>query len=125
MGILKKRLEEKKGAWIEELHGVIWAYRTIVKTSIRETPFALAYDNEVVILVEVGMPSHRTQHFNVEQSVRALDASLDLLEEKRDDVETRAASNIKKMEQYFNKIVKPKVLQNRRFGLEEGKLSPR
>lgn len=43
LSILKKRLEDRNGKWVEELPGVLWAYRTIVKTATGETPFALTY----------------------------------------------------------------------------------
>ena len=41
--IIKTRLEGVKGVWPDELPGVLWAYRTTVKTPTRETPFKLAY----------------------------------------------------------------------------------
>lgn len=36
-------METKRGAWAEELLGVLWAYRTTVKTPTGETLFAMAY----------------------------------------------------------------------------------
>nr|XP_009760289.1 PREDICTED: uncharacterized protein LOC104212653 [Nicotiana sylvestris] len=36
---LKKSLEATKGKWPEELPGVLWAYRTMTKSSRGETPF--------------------------------------------------------------------------------------
>ena len=41
-GSIKKRLEEAKGRWPEELRQVLWAYRTTAQTSIGHTPFSLA-----------------------------------------------------------------------------------
>ena len=40
---LKTKLEDLKGKWVEYLPEVLWAYRTIHKSAIRETPFALAF----------------------------------------------------------------------------------
>ncbi|RVX22133.1 Gag-Pol polyprotein [Vitis vinifera] len=40
---LKKRLEQAKGKWVEELPGVLWAYRTTPGRLTGNTPFALAY----------------------------------------------------------------------------------
>lgn len=124
---IEEKLEENKGAWTKELPEVIWGYKT------GETHFALVYNNEAVIQFEVGMLSHRTQHFNVKQSMRALYESLGLPKEKRDGEETRAITNKKKTEQYFNKRVKLRSLKIRDLVVketgvttaEEGKLSPR
>jgi len=37
---LKRRLEEAKGSWPEELPHVLWAYRTTPHSTTKETPFA-------------------------------------------------------------------------------------
>lgn len=36
---LKKRLDEAKGKWMDELPHVLWAYRTTLRRSMSETPF--------------------------------------------------------------------------------------
>nr|KYP71446.1 Pol polyprotein [Cajanus cajan] len=36
---LKKRLGDSKGAWVEELLEVLWAYRCTPQSATRETPF--------------------------------------------------------------------------------------
>ena len=53
--IIKTRPEGAKGVWPNELPGVLSAYRTIVRTPTRETPFKLAYGSEAVIPAEVRM----------------------------------------------------------------------
>ena len=58
---LKRRLRKAKGAWADELPGVLWSYRTTARTPTGETPFALAYGSEVVIHVETGIQSLRYQ----------------------------------------------------------------
>lgn len=62
--IINKKIpaSDTKGEWVEELPGVLWAYRTTVKTPMSETPFTLAFRSEAVDLVEVGLPKHRTSH---------------------------------------------------------------
>ena len=62
--IIKTRLDDAKGAWPEELPNVLWAYRTIARTSTGETPFRLTYGTEAVILVEVGVTSIRQGTFS-------------------------------------------------------------
>ena len=38
---LKKRLDDAKGRWVEELPHVLWTYRTTPRRSTGETPFAM------------------------------------------------------------------------------------
>ncbi|RVW72067.1 hypothetical protein CK203_054797 [Vitis vinifera] len=56
---LKKRLEQAKGKWVEELPGVLWAYRTTPGRPTGNSPFALAYGMDVVIPTEIGFPTIR------------------------------------------------------------------
>nr|CAN77519.1 hypothetical protein VITISV_033068 [Vitis vinifera] len=58
---LNKRLEEPRGKWVDELPGVLWAYRTTNRRPTRVTSFALAYGMEVVIPIEIGLPT-RTKY---------------------------------------------------------------
>ena len=46
---LKKRLDSAKGKWVEELPGVLWAYRTTARKPTDISPFALTYGMEAVI----------------------------------------------------------------------------
>ena len=57
--IIKTQLEGAKGVWPDELRGVLWAYRTTMRTLTGETPFKLAYGSKAVIPAEVHMTSHR------------------------------------------------------------------
>ena len=57
--ILKTRLEGAKGVWLDELPGVLWAYKTTVRTPTGETPFKMAYRSEAVIPAEVHMANNR------------------------------------------------------------------
>ena len=52
-------MDDAKGAWLEELPSVLWAYKTAVRTPIGETPFKLTYGTEAVISVKVGVASIR------------------------------------------------------------------
>ncbi|KAF5465658.1 hypothetical protein F2P56_015641 [Juglans regia] len=82
LGILRKKFGIKKGEWTKELPGVLWAYRTTVKTPTGEIPFTLAFGNEAVAPVEVGLPIYWTSYFNQAENNEALEEHLDLLEEK-------------------------------------------
>ncbi|GKC31396.1 reverse transcriptase domain-containing protein [Tanacetum coccineum] len=54
---IKARLGEDNRNWLEEVLHVLWAHRTMIKTSNGDTLFSLTYDTEAVIPVKIGMPS--------------------------------------------------------------------
>ena len=87
MKIIKTRLEGAKGIWPGELLGVLWAYRTTVKTPTGETPFKLAYGSEAVIPAEVRMASHRVKEYQAEENEVQLHLNLDLINGVRTDAE--------------------------------------
>ena len=62
--IIKAKLDNAKGAWLEELPNILWAYRTTARTPTGETPFRLTYGTEVVIPIEVGVTNIRRKVFN-------------------------------------------------------------
>nr|GEY58763.1 reverse transcriptase domain-containing protein [Tanacetum cinerariifolium] len=57
---IKERLGERNKNWVEELPHVLWAHRTMIKSSHVDTPFSLTYGTEAVIPAEIGMPTYRT-----------------------------------------------------------------
>uniref|UniRef100_A0A2N9I3H5 Uncharacterized protein n=1 Tax=Fagus sylvatica TaxID=28930 RepID=A0A2N9I3H5_FAGSY len=81
---IKRKLEEAKGKWVEELPSVLWTHRTTARKSTGETPFALAYGVKAVIPLEVDIPTTQTTDFTVETNEDNLRKDLDLLEERRD-----------------------------------------
>ncbi|GJZ59213.1 reverse transcriptase domain-containing protein [Tanacetum coccineum] len=85
---IKARLGKKNKNWLEEISHVLWAHRTMIKFSNRETPFSLTYGTKAVIPVEIGMPTLRTAEVDMIKNDEALEINLDLLEEKK-----RAGSN--------------------------------
>ena len=87
--LIKARLERAKGAWLEELPWVLWAYRTTARTPTGETPFKLAFGTEVVIPAEIGVSSFRQAHYDEGINNDRLRLSLDCLAEVRDKVALR------------------------------------
>ena len=53
---LKKCPHSAKGKWVEELPGVLWAYRTTSRKLIRESPFALTYRIKAIIPMKSRCP---------------------------------------------------------------------
>ncbi|GJU90799.1 reverse transcriptase domain-containing protein [Tanacetum coccineum] len=103
---IKARLEEKSKDWIEELPHVLWAHRTMIKSSNGETPFSLTYGTEAVIPAEIGMPTLRTAEMDQAKNNEALGINLDLIEERREQAAIQEAKSKKKMEKYYNSRVR-------------------
>nr|GEY56904.1 reverse transcriptase domain-containing protein [Tanacetum cinerariifolium] len=80
---IKARLDKRRKNWLEEISHVLWAHRTMIKSSNGETPFSLMYGAKAVIPVEIGMPTLRTTEVDVIKNDKALRVILDLLEEKK------------------------------------------
>ena len=94
---LKTKLEDIKGKWVEYLPEVLWAYRTTRKSATRETPFALAFGTKAVAPVEIELKHNE----------EALRLNLDLLDEKRDQVQKRTKDYQRKTARYYDQKVKP------------------
>lgn len=60
-----------------------------MKTLTGESPFALTYGSEVVVLVEIGIPSYRVKNYNEEPNNKGLEEHLDPVEETREEAEVR------------------------------------
>ena len=90
VGNIRRNLEEKKGGWLEELLKVVWAQRTTKKKAIDESTLALVFGTEVVLPIEVGLPTLMTLVAKkVEENQRQLTRNLDLLEEVRECAQIR------------------------------------
>ncbi|GJS86224.1 reverse transcriptase domain-containing protein [Tanacetum coccineum] len=81
---IKARLDERSKVWIGELSHILWAHRTMIKSSNGETPFSLTYGTKAVIPAEIGMPTLRTAEVDLTKNDEALKINLDLIEEKRE-----------------------------------------
>nr|GEW84006.1 reverse transcriptase domain-containing protein [Tanacetum cinerariifolium] len=67
---IKARLDTKSKNWIEELPHVLWAHRTLIKSSNEDTPLSLTYETETVIPAEIGMPTLRTTKVDSVQTMK-------------------------------------------------------
>ncbi|GJU74797.1 reverse transcriptase domain-containing protein [Tanacetum coccineum] len=103
---IKACLGEGNKNWIEELPHVLWAHRTMIKSSHGETPFSLTYDTEAVIPVEIGMPTYRTAKVDTVHNDEELRLNLDLLEEKQERAAICEAKSKMKMTKYYNARVR-------------------
>ena len=82
---LKKRLDEAKGRWVEELPHVLWTYKTTPRKSTGETPFSMTYGAEAVIPLKSDFPTIRSSAFTSNGNNELLKRNLDLIEERREN----------------------------------------
>ncbi|GJW68056.1 reverse transcriptase domain-containing protein [Tanacetum coccineum] len=120
--------------FVEEVPHVLWAHRTIIKTSNGDTSFSLTYDTKAVIPVEIGVPSLRCAEINQAENDEGLLLNLDILEEIREKAAIREAKSKSKMEKYYNAKVRSMAFRPGDFvyrsneasnAKESGKLGPK
>ena len=107
---MKKRLDDAKDKWVEELPHVLWTYRTTPHRSTGETPFSMTYGAEAVIPLETSFPTLRTSSFNPKDNDKQLTRSLDLIEEKRENAMVQLAYYQQKLKQGYDANVKLRPL---------------
>ncbi|KAL2253104.1 UNVERIFIED_CONTAM: hypothetical protein Sindi_0105100 [Sesamum indicum] len=108
---LKTRLEGAKGAWVEELPGVLWAYRTTPRTATGETPFCLVYGSEAVILAEIGEETARVTQYEAEGNSQERSFDLTVIEEGRDRAYAKILRYKSMMTRNYNRRVRLRSFQ--------------
>ena len=108
MKIIKTRLKGVKRVWPDEFPGVLWAYRTTVRTPTEETPFKLTYGSETVIPAEVHMANHRVMMYQEKDNTEQLRLNLDLIDEVRTNANERIAKYKNLMARQHDAMVKPR-----------------
>ena len=109
---LKKRLEQAKGKWVEELSGVLWAYRTTPGRPTGNTSFALAYDMDAIIPTEIGLPTIRTEAGRQDDANAELRRNLDWADEVRETASIRMADYQQRASAHYNRKARPKSFKN-------------
>ena len=108
---LKKRLDSTRGKWVDELPRVLWAYRTIACKPTGISPFVIPYGLKAIILTEISMPTIQTnipEQGNVDLMIK----DLDTIDELRESAAIRIASYQCRLENSYNKRVKPRTFQS-------------
>lgn len=85
---LKKKLEEAKGRWVDELPHVLWTYHTTPRRSTREIPFSMTYGLEAIIPTKNGFSTIRSDQF---LDIKIFSLDLDLVVERREVAMVRLA----------------------------------
>ena len=107
---LKKRLDDAKEKWVEELLHVFWTYRTTPCRSTGETLFSMTDGAEVVIPSKTGFPTLKTSSFNPSDNNGLLEKSLDFIEERRESAMVQLANCQQKLKQGYDANVKLRPL---------------
>ena len=100
--------------WHEMLPFALHGYRTTACTSIGVTPYSLVYGMEVVLPIEVKIPSLRIMKdagLNEEDWIQTRLDQLNLIDEKRLTVVCHGQMYQKRMIKSFNKKVRRQVYQ--------------
>ena len=88
---LKKKLDDVKEKWVEELSHVLRTYRTTPRRSTGEAPFSMTYGAEAVIPLETDFPMLRTSSSNPSDNNGLLEKSLDFIEKMRENAMVQLA----------------------------------
>nr|XP_048321717.1 uncharacterized protein LOC125419555 [Ziziphus jujuba var. spinosa] len=84
-------LKDAKGLWAEELLGVLWAYRTMIRAPTNHSPFSFIYRTEAVIPVEISEESLHTSGYLGQINDHLLNQALDEAAEMREAFSIRLA----------------------------------
>ncbi|RVW75836.1 hypothetical protein CK203_055080 [Vitis vinifera] len=109
---LKKRLEQAKGKWVEELPGVLWAYRTTPGRPTGNTPFALTYGMDAVIPTEIGLPTIRTDAAKQKDANTELGRNWTGQTKVRESASIRMADYQQRASAHYNRKVRPRNFKN-------------
>ncbi|KAL0373694.1 UNVERIFIED_CONTAM: hypothetical protein Sradi_3285100 [Sesamum radiatum] len=125
------RIEGTKSSWVDELPGVLWAYRTTPRSATGETSFCLVYGTEAIIPAEIGEETQRITQYENEKNQEERAFDLTLIEEKRDAAYAKILHHKGLMMRNYNRRIKPRCFQVGDLVLEKvevskhvGKLDP-
>ena len=96
---------------MDELPRVLWSYRTTARKSTGISPFAITYEMEAIIPIEISMPTIRTNMLEQENAELVI-KDLDTVDELRESAAVRIASYQCRLENYYNKRVKPRMFKS-------------
>ncbi|XP_072054261.1 uncharacterized protein [Arachis hypogaea] len=106
---MKKKLNNAKGEWADLIPEILWSYNTTIQTTTGESLFKFVYGSEALILVEVGIPTLRTELYDEQHNLKARSAELDLTEEDREIAAIKQKAKKQLAERKHNKGVHPRT----------------
>jgi len=105
---LRKRLDNAKGWWPEELVEVLWAYRCTPQSAMNESPFSLVYGADAMIPVEIGKPSLRWELYDHDQNHQNMSTHLNHLPELREKAQIRNLAAKQRAARKYNTNLHPR-----------------
>lgn len=108
---LKTKLKATQGNWVEELLGILWAYRTTTRAPTGETLSSIVYETEAVIPAKVLIESARVQTYDPVNNEMQRRTKLDLIGERRERARVQMEAYQHRIRQTFNMKVIPKSFQ--------------
>ena len=96
---------------MDELPEVLWAYRTTTRRPTDISPFVLTYGMVAIVPTEIGMSTLRTdtpEQSNTDYVIQ----DLDMADELREAAIVRIESYHSKLENLYNRHVKPRMFQS-------------
>ncbi|XP_074377365.1 uncharacterized protein LOC141718888 [Apium graveolens] len=91
---LKKRVKCSRNTWVDKLLPILWAYCTTCKVTTEATPFMLAYGAEAVVPLEITHGSPEIEAYEQETNEEGMRLTLDLIDEVRDEANTRHSLHV-------------------------------
>ena len=95
---------------MDELPGVLWAYRTTARRPTGISPFVLTYGMEAIVPTEIGMPTLRTDLLEL-SNAETMIKDLDTTDELRETAAIWITSYQNRLENLYNRRVKPRMFQ--------------
>ena len=95
---------------MDELPGVLWAYRTIARRPTGISPFVLIYGMETIVPTEIGMPMLRIDTPK-QSNTKYVIKDLDMAKELREAADVQIASYHNRLANLYNRCVKPQMFQ--------------
>ena len=108
---VKKNLLGSGQQWPEELHKVLWSFRTTPSHATGETPFSLVYGVEAVLPVEVGLPSLRMMGYDEENNEERMRTHLEFVDELRDRTLYKMTKYKQLTARFYNRRVKARQIK--------------
>ena len=109
-----KFVSKSQRDWDDKLGECLWAYRTIVRTPTKATPFSLVYRCEAVLPLEIQIPSLRvalTAEMTNEEKHQLRLQELEALDDKRLQVQQQIKLYQARITRAFNKKVKEQTFK--------------
>uniref|UniRef100_A0A803L3S7 Integrase catalytic domain-containing protein n=1 Tax=Chenopodium quinoa TaxID=63459 RepID=A0A803L3S7_CHEQI len=112
--LLSKVVAKSKRDWHEKIGEAIWAYRTTYKNATQSTPYSSVYGVEVVLPLEVQIPSLRIaiqEDLTSDENDKLRLVELEALDENRLQAQQKLQCYQARMTHAFNKKVRPRSFQ--------------